>query len=38
VGVELQSVVDGDDPFGLLTRRQFGRTVQPPASREPSCT
>ena len=30
VGVELQSVVDGDDPFGLLAWRQFGRTVQRP--------
>ena len=28
VGVELQSVVDSDDPFGLLAWRQFGRTVQ----------
>jgi hypothetical protein len=30
VGVELQSVVDGDDPFGLLAWRQFGRTVKGP--------
>ena len=28
VGVELQSVVDSDDPFGLLAWQQFGRTVQ----------
>jgi hypothetical protein len=28
VGVELQSVIDGDDPLGLLGWRQFGRTVQ----------
>jgi hypothetical protein len=30
VGVELQSVVDGDDLLGLLAWRQFGRTVQRP--------
>jgi hypothetical protein len=27
VGVELQSVVDSHDLFGLLAWRQFGRTV-----------